>query len=172
MWSLYHRKICNVPQQMLDSTYMGHPSLPSFTHYPVTCYANAHFVSIDPRALKKHAIHILGSETKPSRLYLILKPNLFPPIVLCICLFHCNMCDMSNSSLGIVLSFGSRKSKEICIIQHIFLSVSSYCKKKQPYSADKPNPFRKMLVLLSEHGNRHSRENFPLLAEQSGRVFA
>jgi len=56
------RSLANVGQQ-----YMGGLSLPSFVPCVITCYANAYFVPIDPNALTKNSIHILGRETKPLR---------------------------------------------------------------------------------------------------------
>lgn len=36
------------------------------------------------------------------------------------------VCELNDRSLGIVLSFGSRKFKDICMFQHIFMYFYSY----------------------------------------------
>lgn len=54
---LYHKKICNIPQQMSDSAYMGWLSLPGFVSCAITCYANVHFVFIGPNALTQKKIY-------------------------------------------------------------------------------------------------------------------
>lgn len=75
----------------------------------------------------------------------------------CVSAWFTAVCKLNDSSLGIVLSFGSRKFRDIFIFQHILMYFYSYYilfLLFLPHSADKQNPFRKMLLLLNKPHNR------------------